>query len=129
MTMPSFLSGAHRSGEGPRALPARGSAGERRRRFAREPERRRCDGTRPEVAPALARAAVVRLTEPLDRPGRSPSVHRGHTAEAPRAKGALMAHATLDTDRLDHFIHTVVEDLGAALSAALVRIGDKLGLY
>src|ERR1017187_1920290 len=36
---------------------------------------------------------------------------------------------TVDQDKLDQFMGRFVGDLGAALSAALVVIGDKLGLY
>ncbi|HVJ06162.1 MAG TPA: class I SAM-dependent methyltransferase [Candidatus Saccharimonadales bacterium] len=34
-----------------------------------------------------------------------------------------------DQQRLEKFVHRIVEDLGAALSAALVLVGDQLGLY
>jgi len=37
--------------------------------------------------------------------------------------------ATVDEAKLEQFVHTVVGDLGAAMHAALVRIGDELGLY
>ena len=36
---------------------------------------------------------------------------------------------TIDEGKLDEFMGRFVGDLGAALSAALVVIGDKLGLY
>jgi hypothetical protein len=36
---------------------------------------------------------------------------------------------TLDQQKLDAFLGKVVTDVGAAMSAALVVIGDKLGLY
>ncbi len=36
---------------------------------------------------------------------------------------------TIDQDRLDAFLGRFVADLGAAMSAALVVIGDRLGLY
>jgi SAM-dependent methyltransferase len=36
---------------------------------------------------------------------------------------------TIDQDKLDQFMGRFVGDLGAALSASLVVIGDKLGLY
>ncbi len=36
---------------------------------------------------------------------------------------------TIDMKKLEDFLHRVVGDVGAALSAALVVIGDKLGLY
>src|SRR3954471_15128274 len=35
----------------------------------------------------------------------------------------------VDPDRLDAFLGQVVGDLGATISAALVVIGDRLGLY
>jgi ubiquinone/menaquinone biosynthesis C-methylase UbiE len=35
----------------------------------------------------------------------------------------------LDTAKLEQFMGRAVSDLGAAMSAALVRIGDRLGLY
>ena len=40
-----------------------------------------------------------------------------------------IANQTLDEAKLDEFLGCFVGDLGAALSAALVVIGDKLGLY
>jgi len=40
-----------------------------------------------------------------------------------------MTTPTLDEAKLDEFLGRFVGDLGAALSAALVVIGDKLGLY
>ena len=40
-----------------------------------------------------------------------------------------MTMDTLDEAKLDEFLGRFVGDLGAALSAALVVIGDKLGLY
>src|SRR3979490_3264029 len=36
---------------------------------------------------------------------------------------------TIDQDKLDQFMGRFVGDLGAALSAALVVIGDRIGLY
>jgi SAM-dependent methyltransferase len=39
------------------------------------------------------------------------------------------AEQTIDQDKLDEFMGRFVGDLGAALSAALVVIGDRLGLY
>ena len=36
---------------------------------------------------------------------------------------------SIDQDRLEHLMHSIVGDLGATMNAALVRIGDKLGLY
>lgn len=35
----------------------------------------------------------------------------------------------MDQERLDQFMGKMVGDLGAAVSAALVIVGDKLGLY
>jgi len=35
----------------------------------------------------------------------------------------------MDPNKLDAFVHKAIGDLGAALTAALVGIGDKLGLY
>ena len=35
----------------------------------------------------------------------------------------------IDEQRLEEFMHRFVGDLGAAMSAALVVIGDRLGLY
>src|SRR3977135_2658427 len=34
-----------------------------------------------------------------------------------------------DTDKLHQFLGKMVTDMGAAMNAALVLIGDKLGLY
>ena len=39
------------------------------------------------------------------------------------------AEATVDEAKLEQFVGAVVGDLGATLNAALIRIGDKLGLY
>ena len=36
---------------------------------------------------------------------------------------------TIDQVKLDEFLGRFVSDLGGALSAALVVIGDRLGLY
>ena len=36
---------------------------------------------------------------------------------------------TIDEDKLDAFMAQFVQDFGAALSAPLILIGDKLGLY
>jgi SAM-dependent methyltransferase len=40
-----------------------------------------------------------------------------------------MSTATIDPAKLEQFVGSVVSDLGATMNAALVRIGDKLGLY
>jgi SAM-dependent methyltransferase len=40
-----------------------------------------------------------------------------------------MSTATIDPAKLERFVGSVVSDLGATMNAALVRIGDKLGLY
>src|SRR4051794_26800107 len=37
--------------------------------------------------------------------------------------------AALDPDKLNQFVLRAVEEVGATLNAALVVIGDKLGLY
>ncbi len=39
------------------------------------------------------------------------------------------AATTIDEGKLERFIGSVVGDLGATLNTALIRIGDKLGLY
>ena len=36
---------------------------------------------------------------------------------------------SVDQGRLEHLMHSIVGDLGATMNAALVLIGDKLGLY
>jgi hypothetical protein len=36
---------------------------------------------------------------------------------------------TVDEDRLNAFVGKAIGDLGAAMSAVLVLIGDELGLY
>jgi SAM-dependent methyltransferase len=43
--------------------------------------------------------------------------------------GASTAAPPVDEAKLEQFLHSVVADLGAVMSAALVNIGDKLGLY
>ena len=40
-----------------------------------------------------------------------------------------MSATRIDEAKLEDFVHSVVGDLGATLNAALVRIGDELGLY
>ena len=40
-----------------------------------------------------------------------------------------MATQTIDEAKLEQFVGQFVGDLGATLNAALVVIGDKLGLY
>src|SRR5690349_19975628 len=35
----------------------------------------------------------------------------------------------IDPTEVEHFMHQVVGDLGAAMSAVLVHVGDRLGLY
>ena len=39
------------------------------------------------------------------------------------------ATAPLDMTEVEHFMHQIVGDLGAALSAVLIHVGDRLGLY
>jgi SAM-dependent methyltransferase len=41
----------------------------------------------------------------------------------------MAAQATIDEAKLEQFIGSVVGDLGATMNTALIRIGDKLGLY
>jgi SAM-dependent methyltransferase len=41
----------------------------------------------------------------------------------------MAAEATIDEAKLEQFIGSIVGDLGATLNTALIRIGDKLGLY
>ncbi|MGZ4712091.1 MAG: class I SAM-dependent methyltransferase [Acidimicrobiia bacterium] len=36
---------------------------------------------------------------------------------------------TIDPDRVEHYLHQIVGELGIALSAVLVHLGDRLGLY
>ena len=40
-----------------------------------------------------------------------------------------MTEATIDTKKLDEFMGKAVGDMGAALDAALILLGDKLGLF
>jgi len=42
---------------------------------------------------------------------------------------SVPARSTLDEAKIERFLERAVNDLGAAVSAALVVIGDKLGLY
>jgi 2-polyprenyl-3-methyl-5-hydroxy-6-metoxy-1,4-benzoquinol methylase len=37
--------------------------------------------------------------------------------------------AAIDPDDVERFVHTIIGDLGAAMSAVLIHIGDRLGLY
>jgi SAM-dependent methyltransferase len=55
------------------------------------------------------------------------SLEQGRRNEkAPQPKGAVMS---IDETKLGELLGKVVGDVGAAMSAALVVIGDKLGLY
>src|SRR5688572_2603141 len=47
----------------------------------------------------------------------------------PARKGVGQMNQAIDSAKLDQFLGHVVGDLGAAMNAALVRVGDKLGLY
>jgi hypothetical protein len=40
-----------------------------------------------------------------------------------------MATTTLDEAKVEAFLGKIVDEAGAAMNAALVRIGDELGLY
>ncbi len=37
--------------------------------------------------------------------------------------------ASIDETKVEHFAHQVIGDIGAAMSAVLIHIGDRLGLY
>lgn len=39
------------------------------------------------------------------------------------------ASTPLDSDQVESFTHSVIGDLGAAVSGVLIRLGDRLGLY
>ena len=41
----------------------------------------------------------------------------------------VMEQTTLDPQKLEQFVFRAVDEVGAALNAALVVMGDKLGLY
>ena len=47
----------------------------------------------------------------------------------PPTEEATMATQTIDEARLEEFVGQLVTELGASLNAALVMIGDRLGLY
>jgi SAM-dependent methyltransferase len=51
------------------------------------------------------------------------------SASPDAAPGAAAAAHTLDPAAVEHFLHQVVGDLGAGLSAVLIQIGGRLGLY
>jgi SAM-dependent methyltransferase len=36
---------------------------------------------------------------------------------------------TIDPDRVEHYVHQLVGELGTAMSSVLVHVGDRLGLY
>ena len=42
---------------------------------------------------------------------------------------ATVAEPALDAQQLEQFVLTAVDEIGATLNAALVVIGDRLGLY
>jgi len=46
-----------------------------------------------------------------------------------RAMAATHESVAIDQDKLDQFVFRAVEEVGATLNAALVVMGDKLGLY
>jgi SAM-dependent methyltransferase len=41
----------------------------------------------------------------------------------------MTTQTTIDEEKLNQFVGTMVGDLGATMNTALIRIGDKLGLY
>ena len=41
----------------------------------------------------------------------------------------MEGHPVIDKAKMEAFLGKAVSDFGAAMSAALVRIGDRLGLY
>src|SRR5439155_20810398 len=55
-----------------------------------------------------------------------PSSPRPDQRRSQHRQGAAM---TIDEQKLEAFVHQAIGDLGAALSACLIHIGDKLGLY
>src|SRR3954470_22856979 len=61
------------------------------------------------------------------------AAQNGHTVANPTPQGgsqmATEASPTLDEAKIGDFVNRVVGELGATVNAALVVIGDKLGLY
>jgi SAM-dependent methyltransferase len=63
---------------------------------------------------------------------RAPSLRPNVTAVIDleeRAMAATHESVAIDQDKLDQFVFRAVEEVGATLNAALVVMGDKLGLY
>src|SRR5680860_1574981 len=59
------------------------------------------------------------------------SRHAMRRTATPRATGAprRSIEMTLNMEKLEPLLHMMVGELGAAANAALVLVGDKLGLY
>jgi ubiquinone/menaquinone biosynthesis C-methylase UbiE len=48
---------------------------------------------------------------------------------AAQPKSQQQPHSKVDPDKLNQFLHKFVVDMGAAMSAALILVGDELGLF
>jgi hypothetical protein len=76
------------------------------------------------VAPAAAAVCTtLRVGDRDVAAGASPAVRPAGR------RSDVTTTTSIDGDRLEHLMHAIVGDLGATMNAALVRIGDKLGLY
>ena len=111
---------ARRSGpHGPRPAADRGLLARARGRAACADSRTvvpRCDSAKDQVAPRTRLRAAVPSVERDTRPGGTDGNHRSNAGP-------------LDLAKLEAFVFRAVDEVGATLNAALVVMGDKLGLY
>src|SRR4051812_20533067 len=69
--------------------------------------------------PPDARPVGARVRSPTDRKTRTQEVHMSTVEQT----------VEVDGDKLMQFVFRAVDEVGATLNAALVVMGDKLGLY
>jgi SAM-dependent methyltransferase len=62
-------------------------------------------------------------------PEKSPRTGAAREQEPAMTKTETTTPPALDMAKVEHFMHQVVGDLGASLSAVLIHVGDRLGLY
>src|SRR5207244_11748813 len=84
------------------------------RRFYEPPDASRQRAGEDQVAPWTRSAAVRRSVGAIDEGG---------------TMATLEEPAAIDLAKLEQFVFRAVDEVGATLNAALVVMGDKLGLY
>src|SRR4029079_17276402 len=76
---------------------------------------------------------LLGIVEPREDPGRVPRQCMSRLGQLDRARPALDQRqsdlAPLDPAKLEQFVFRAVDEVGATLNAALVVMGDRLGLY